>query len=208
MKYEWKKEEKSIYLPKEEPTIIDIEKANYVCIKGKGDPNEEDFKKRVGALYTVSYAIRMSAKKGINIPGFYEYTVYPLEGFWDLTIEGRQSEKLQKNQLLYTIMIKQPPFVTHEIFNEIIEIVKTKNKNPLLEEVYFDTIHEGLSIQIMHVGSYDDEKRSFDKMKEYLKNTNYEIKTLVHKEIYISDPRKVDTNKLKTVLRYHIKERS
>lgn len=207
MKYEWKKEEKDIYNPKEVPTIIDLGEANYICIKGQGNPNSNDFYDRVEVLYTLSYAIRMSSKKGINIPGFFEYTVYPLEGFWDLTEKGRQSDQLIKDELIYTIMIKQPHFVKREIFEMILEMTKKAKKNPLLEEVYFDSITEGLSLQMMHVGPYDDEKRTFDMMKEFLKNSKYEIKSLVHKEIYIGDPRKSNPDKLKTILRYHIKEK-
>lgn len=207
MKYEWKKQEKDIYAPKEEPTIVDIEEANFICIDGKGNPNNEDFQKRIEVLYTLSYAIRMSPRKGINIPGYFEYTVYPLEGFWDLTEKGRKSEVLLKDELVYTIMIKQPSFVTKEVFDSILKTVKETKDNQLLDEAYFKTITEGLSVQIMHIGPYDDEKRSFDKMKEFLKTTKYEIKTLVHKEIYIGDPRKSSPEKLKTILRYHIKEK-
>lgn len=207
MKYEWKKQEKYIYAPKEEPTIVDIKEANFICIDGKGNPNNEDFQKRIEVLYTLSYAIRMSPRKGINIPGYFEYTVYPLEGFWDLTEKGRKSEVLLKDELVYTIMIKQPSFVTKEVFDSILKTVKETKDNQLLDEAYFKTITEGLSVQIMHIGPYDDEKRSFDKMKEFLKTTKYEIKTLVHKEIYIGDPRKSSPEKLKTILRYHIKEK-
>lgn len=173
----------------------------------KGNRNNEDFQKRIEVLYTLSYAIRMSPRKGINIPGYFEYTVYPLEGFWDLTEKGRKSEVLLKDELVYTIMIKQPSFVTKEVFDSILKTVKETKDNQLLDEAYFKTITEGLSVQIMHIGPYDDEKRSFDKMKEFLKTTKYEIKTLVHKEIYIGDPRKSSPEKLKTILRYHIKEK-
>src|SRR5690554_6941398 len=94
-------------------------KANFICIDGKGNPNNEDFQKRIEVLYTLSYAIRMSPRKGINIPGYFEYTVYPLEGFWDLTEKGRKSEVLLKDELVYAIMIKQPSFVTKEVFDSI-----------------------------------------------------------------------------------------
>lgn len=208
MKYEWKKEEKEIYCPKAVPTIVDIKEANFICIKGTGNPNSQDFQDRVEALYTLSYAIRMSNKKGLNIPGFFEYTVYPLEGFWDLTEIGRKSDVLLKDELIYTIMIKQPSFVTKDVFNLVLDIVKKARKNPMLDEVFFDTITEGLSVQMMHIGPYDEEKRTFDTMKSYLNTTNYEIKSLVHKEIYIGDPRKSQPDTLKTILRYHIKEKS
>lgn len=106
MKYEWKKEEKEIHLSKQEPTLVNVPKSKYFCIKGKGNPNNEDFAKRVEALYTLSYAVRMMPKNGYTPDGYFEYTVYPLEGLWDLTEEGRKSETLNKDELLYTIIIK------------------------------------------------------------------------------------------------------
>lgn len=204
MKYEWKKEEKNIYMPKDKPTLVEIPKAKYFCIKGKGNPNGEDYASRVGALYSLAYAIRMMPKNGFTPEGYFEYTVYPLEGLWDLTEEGRKSEILNKDELVYTMMIKQPDFVTKEIVAKAFEIVNKKKPNPLIKEVYFDEMEDGLSIQMLHIGSYDNEKESFNKMKEYIKENNLEIKTLVHREIYLSDPRKVDKDKLKTVLRYTV----
>ena len=207
MKYEWKKEEKEIYLSKQEPTLVNVPKSKYFCIKGKGNPNNEDFAKRVEALYTLSYAVRMMPKNGYTPDGYFEYTVYPLEGLWDLTEEGRKSETLNKDELLYTIMIKQPDFVTEEVVNIAFQIAKKKKNNPLIDEVYFDEIEDGLSVQMLHIGDYDSEVETFNKMKEFIENNNLEIKTLVHREIYLSDPRKTDKNKLKTVLRYRVKER-
>jgi len=207
VKYEWKKEEKEIYLSKQEPTLVNVPKSKYFCIKGKGNPNNEDFAKRVEALYTLSYAVRMMPKNGYTPDGYFEYTVYPLEGLWDLTEEGRKSETLNKDELLYTIMIKQPDFVTEEVVNIAFQIAKKKKNNPLIDEVYFDEIEDGLSVQMLHIGDYDSEVETFNKMKEFIENNNLEIKTLVHREIYLSDPRKTDKNKLKTVLRYRVKER-
>lgn len=204
MKYEWKKDEKQIYLPKSVPTIIDIPKANYICIKGKGNPNEQDFVNRVGVLYKMSYAIKMMPKNGSKIEGYFDYTVYPLEGLWDLTDEGKKSDTLMKDELLYTIMIKQPSFVDKDIFNKALEIVEHKHPNELLSEVYFDEIEDGLSVQMLHVGSYDDEPKSFGVMKQFICEKGLKIKTLIHREIYISDARKVEKDKLKTVLRYRV----
>lgn len=204
MKYEWKKEEKNIYLPKDKPTLVQVPKTKYLCIKGKGNPNGEDYSNRVGALYSLAYAIRMMPRNGFTPDGYFEYTVYPLEGLWDLTEEGRKSEVLNKDELVYTMMIKQPDFVIDEVFKKAFEIANKKKPNPLLKEVYFDEIEDGLSVQMLHIGSYDNETVSFNKMKEYIKENNLEIKTLVHREIYLSDPRKVDKDKLKTVLRYTV----
>ena len=208
MKYEWKKNEKELYLPKDKPTLIEIPKTKYFCIKGKGNPNNEDFNDRIGVLYTMSYAVRMMPKNGFTPKGYFEYTVYPLEGLWDLTDDGKKSNTLDKKELLYTIMIKQPDFVNEEIFKRALEISKKKKPSNLLDEIYFDEIEDGLSVQMLHNGSYDDEPRSFNLMKEYIKENNLEIKTLVHREIYISDARKVERDKLKTVLRYRVNKRS
>lgn len=207
MKYEWKKQEKDIYLPKDKPSLIEIPKAKYFCIKGKGNPNNEDFTNRIGVLYTMSYAVRMMPKNGYIPEGYYEYTVYPLEGLWDLTEKGRNSRSLVKEELLYTIMIKQPEFVNEELFKKALEISKKKKPNKLLEEVYFDEIEDGLSVQILHIGPYDNEPESFNKMKKNIKENNLKIKTLVHREIYLSDSRKIEKDKLKTVLRYRVERK-
>lgn len=202
MKYEYKKQEKDIYQPKAKPTLINVPKAGYICIKGEGNPNNEDFGNRVAALYSVAYAIKMMPKKGIIPENYFEYTVYPLEGLWDLSLKGR--EKFDKDELIYTIMIKQPAFVDESLFNKGVQLAR-KN-NDLLDEVYFDYIEDGLSVQMLHVGSYDNENVSFDLMKEFIKNNDLEIKSLVHREIYLSDARRVSSDKLKTILRYTVKE--
>lgn len=204
MKYEWKKNEKEFYIPKEKATLVEIPKAKYICIKGKGNPNDEDFSERIGVLYTMSYAIKMMPKSGYTPDGYFDYAVYPLEGLWDLTEEGKNSEGLLKSELLYTIMIKQPNFVNEELFYKALEKAKKKKPSKLLDEVYLDEMEDGLSVQILHIGSYDDEPRSFNIMKEFIKDNNYKIKTLVHREIYLSDARKVAREKLKTVLRYRV----
>ena len=206
MKYEWKKQEKEIYSAKEKPTLINVPKAKYFCIKGKGNPNDEDFANRIGALYSISYAVRMMPKNGYIPEGYFEYTVYPLEGLWDLNEKGRKKDILDKNDLIYTIMIKQPDFVNENIFNKAIEISKKKKPNKLLDEVYLDIIEDGLSVQILHTGSYDNEPVSFNKMKDFIKENDLKIKTLVHREIYLSDARKVEKEKLKTILRYRVEK--
>ena len=206
MKYEWKKQEKEIYFPKESPSLVNIPKAKYLCIKGKGNPNNEDFANRVGVLYLMSYAIKMMPKNGFTPEGYYDYTVYPLEGLWDLTEEGKKESKLKKEELLYTIMIKQPDYADDNVFQKALEISKKKKHDPLLNEVTFEEIEDGLSVQILHIGSYDNEPFSFDKMKTFINENNLTIKTLVHREIYLSDNRKVEKDKLKTILRYLVKK--
>ncbi|MCC5910882.1 MAG: GyrI-like domain-containing protein [Clostridiaceae bacterium] len=207
MKHEWRKQEKNLYIPKQNPQLITVPEQKFFMIGGKGNPNSEEFSKRIEVLYSLAYAIRMMPKQGYTPEGYFEYTVYPLEGLWDLTEKGRKLAILDKDELLYTIMIRQPDFVTKEIVDRAFESVRKKKPHPLLDEVSFDTIEEGLSVQMLHIGSYDDEPQSFKKMKEFIAENHLEITTLRHREIYLSDARKVEPAKLKTVLRYMVKRR-
>ncbi len=204
LKHEWRKKEKSLYLPKEEAELIEVPAFKFLMLSGKGNPNTEAFSKRVEVLYKLSYAVRMMPKKGYTPEGYYEYTVYPLEGVWDLTDEGKQSDQFDKDELVYTIMIRQPNFVTPEVIELALDSVRKKKENPLLDEVTFATIEEGLSVQMMHRGPYDDEPKTFEQMKKFIMDNHLEIKTLKHREIYISDARKTEQSKLKTVLRYRV----
>ncbi|MCI1580304.1 MAG: GyrI-like domain-containing protein [Clostridium beijerinckii] len=204
MKYEWRKEEKEIYLPKEKPTLVKVPKAKYFCIKGEGNPNDGDFSNRIAVLYSLAYAVRMMPKSGFIPDGYFEYTVYPLEGLWDMTEVGKSSEVFNKDELIYTIMIKQPDFVNEEVTKKAFEIANKKKSDKLLEEAYFDEIEDGLSVQMLHIGSYDNEPETFSKMKEYINENNLKIKSLIHREIYLSEARKVEKDKLKTVLRYTV----
>ncbi|MGL5693460.1 MAG: GyrI-like domain-containing protein [Peptostreptococcaceae bacterium] len=205
MKHEWRKKEKNYYLPKTKPEVVNIERFKFIQIKGEGNPNSEEFSERVGTLYSLAYAIKMMPRKGINPDGYFDYVVYPLEGIWDLNEEGRNSDVFNKDNLVYTIMIRQPEFVTVDVFNKAMELVKEKKKNVLLDEVEFSTIEEGLCVQMMHIGSFDEEYRSFETMEQFCEDNKLLIKSKVHREIYISDFRKTATEKLKTVLRYRIK---
>ncbi len=207
MKYEWKKQEKDLYLPEEKPVLITVPKQKFFMLSGQGNPNGEDFAERVGVLYSLAYAVRMMPKQGYTPEGYFEYTVYPLEGLWDLTEKGRKLETLNKDELVYTIMIRQPDFVTEDVVKRAFEHVRKKKPHPLLENVEFDTMEDGLSVQMMHVGPYDDEPRSFEMMKKFIEENNLEITTLVHREIYISDVRKTEPSKLKTVLRYRVRNK-
>lgn len=204
MKHEWRKKEKNLYLPGRKPVLITVPEQNFLMISGKGNPNDEEFSEKVGVLYSMAYAIRMMPKQGYTPEGYYEYTVYPLEGIWDLTEEGRKMSILDKDELVYTIMIRQPEFVTQDVVDRAFENVRKKKPHPLLDEVTFDSMEDGLAVQMMHIGPYDDEPRSFEQMKQFIHENNLAITTLVHREIYISDARKTDPSKLKTVLRYRV----
>ncbi|MCK1992392.1 hypothetical protein GW626_08110 [Peribacillus muralis] len=205
MKYEWRKQEKNLYIAKQKCQLVTIPEQKFFMIKGKGNPNEKEFSEKIGVLYSLAYAVRMMPKQGYTPDGYFKYTVYPLEGIWDLTEEGRKLDTLNKEELLYTIMIRQPDFVTKEVVERAFKHVEKKKPHPFLNEVKFGTVEDGLSVQILHVGPYDDEPQSFQVMNEFIHNHNLERTSLQHREIYLSDFRKVEPAKLKTVLRYKVK---
>ncbi len=207
-KYEWKKKEKNLYQPKAKPEIIDIPSFKFFTLEGKGNPNDEFFADYVGALYSLAYGVKMSYKKGIEPKGFYDYTVYPLEGLWDLTEKGREDfEKgfINKEELLFKLMIRQPDFVDEAYAKFIVEEVKKNKPHALLNEVKFEKIEEGKVVQMLHVGSYDSEVESIKMMEEFAKEKGFERAEKIHKEIYLSDARKVEAEKLKTILRFKVK---
>lgn len=202
------KKEKQLYIPKTKPELIEIPEFKYFTIKGEGNPNSEEFPEFIGVLYSLSYAVKMSPKKGMQPDGYFDYTVYPLEGIWDLNEKGRRnsSEIINKDDLVFHLMIRQPDFVEAEYAEKMIALTKEKKPHPLLEKVEFETISEGLSVQMMHLGSFDTEPDSFRKMEEFATLNNLKRISKVHKEIYLSDPRKVSEDKLKTVLRFKVEQ--
>jgi hypothetical protein len=206
IKHEWRKHEKNVYLAGKSPSILKIPEFKYFMISGEGNPNGEEFTKKIEALYSVSYGLKMLPKKGINPSCYYDYTVYPLEGIWDLKDEARGKEELDKDKLIYTIMIRQPDFLDETLAKEVIELVAKKKKNNEVSKVYFKSLEEGLCLQMMHIGSYNTEPETFAIMEEFCRENNLKRISKKHKEIYISDARKVEPEKLKTVLRFTVKE--
>lgn len=204
MKYEWRKEEKTLYLPKAVPQIVEVPKQKFLVIEGKGNPNDEDFAERIGVLYAVSYGIRMMSKNGFIPEGYFEYTVYPLEGVWDMTEEGKKSGVFCKEELIYKLMIRQPDFVNRHIVMKALEMTKKKKPHPLLEKITFEEIEDGLCVQVLHEGSFDDEPVSFEKMVQFMTQHQLERRESSQREIYLNDARKVEKSKLKTVLRYFV----
>lgn len=209
MAFDYKKEYKEFYMPKNKPSIVDIPKMNYIAVRGKGNPNEEngDYQNTIGLLYGVAYTIKMSCKGTHKINGFFEYVVPPLEGFWwQDGIEGMDYN--QKDKLNFISIIRLPDFVTKEDFDWAIEEA-TKKKKQDFSRVEFLTYDEGICVQCMHLGSYDDEPETVNSMHEYMKDNGYELDitdSRYHHEIYLSDPRKCDVSKLKTVIRHPIKK--
>ena len=209
MAFDFKKEYKEFYLPKNTPNIIKIPKMNYLAVRGSGDPNEEngDYQNTIGLLYGVAYTLKMSYKGTHKIEGFYEYVVPPLEGFW--WQEGfKKMDYNHKEKLHFISLIRLPDFIQKEDFKWAIEEA-TKKKNQDFSRVEFLEYEEGLCVQCMHLGSYDDEPNTTQKMHEYIKEQGYELDIndkRYHHEIYLSDPRKSEKDKLKTVIRHPIKK--
>lgn len=208
MKHEWRKHEKEIYAPKTKPEQINVPKYSYFAIKGKGNPNNDEFAEYIGVLYSLSYAVRMSHKSEVVPDNYYEYTVYPLEGIWDIaeTEKTNDNGELNKDKLVFNLMIRQPKFVTVQFAKEIIERTKIKKPHKLLEEVEFISIDEGHCVQIMHKGSYDEEPKSFEKMNGYCVDNKLRRIGMQHREIYLNDARKVEASKLKTVIRIQVED--
>lgn len=202
MKYEWKKNEKNLYGVKQKPQLIEIPSAYYIMIKGEGNPNESDFSNRVSALYSLAYGIKMLFKNMEKEELEYsDFTVFPLEGI----CEKSDDEEFDKNKLKYTIMIKQPYFITKEIFELAFEKVKNKNPNELYDEVSFDCIESKKAIQILHIGSFDTEIESFEKLDNFANEMNLERSEKLHTEIYLNNKNRTAEDKLKTILRYNVK---
>ena len=205
--HEWKKIEKAYYLPKNVPEIITIPEFKFFILEGQGNPNDDFFADYVGALYSLSYAVKMSPKSGVAPEGYFDYTVYPLEGIWDISEKAKENwaGKLDKNLLAFKLMIRQPEFVTMDFAHEIINITKKKKPSVLLSEVKFTVIDDGECVQMLHLGSYDNEPESFRQMEDYCMRNNLTRESKQHREIYLSDARKVSQEKLKTVLRIRVK---
>ncbi|MGI6705581.1 MAG: GyrI-like domain-containing protein [Clostridia bacterium] len=206
MKFEWRKDAKKFYLPKAQPEMITVPPQKFFILCGQGNPNSDRFAEEVGVLYALSYAIKMMPKNNITPEGYFEYTVFPLEGIWDLAEEARGLDSLDKDKLVYTIMIRQPDFVTDDLAQLAIEKAKQKNPHPLYDKVRFGSIEDGLCVQMMHVGPYDSEPESFAKMEAFCRENNLKRKSLTHREIYITDPRRTPPEKRKTELRFKVEK--
>jgi len=206
-KHEWRKKEKEFYLPKDKPSLIHIPKYKFIVLSGKGNPNSVFFNECITALYSVAYAIKMTLKKiEITPDGYQDYTVYPLEGIWDINDDAKKkfTGTINKDDLVFDLMLRQPEFVTKAFFNQMLALTQEKKPQDLLDKIKFKSIKEGKCIQMMHIGSYDDEPSSFKIMEEYAFSLGLKRKSKIHKEIYISDFRKVEEAKLKTVLRFKV----
>nr|WP_320027166.1 GyrI-like domain-containing protein [uncultured Acetobacterium sp.] len=201
-KVDYKKQFKSLYLPKKQPSIIAVPPIRFAMLDGHGDPNGEEFAEAVAALYSFSYAVKMSYKSKAIPDGFYDYIVFPLEGVWDLVDKTKTSA--DKSNYAYTIMIRQPDFLTAELTDRFIDEVKKKKPNNFLDRIRIEELEEGFCCQMLHLGGYDDEPASFAQMEAFCNENGYRRSDKTHREIYLSDPRRTETAKLKTVLRFKV----
>lgn len=208
MKHEWRKKEKGIYLPKSKPEIVDVPKFKFLTIEGQGNPNNDYFTECIAALYSLSYGIKMCPKKGIEPDGYFDYTVYPLEGVWDINEDAKKvfAGTIDKDDLVFKLMIRQPDFVNADLVERIRTMTKEKKPQNLLDDVICEDITEGKCVQMLHLGSYDNESVTFKIMEDFAVECGIKRLSKVHREIYLSDARKVVPEKLKTVLRFQVEE--
>ncbi len=207
MAFDYKKEYKEFYLPKNKPSIIEIPKMNYLAVRGKGNPNDEDgeYKQSIGLLYAIAFTIKMSYKSDHKIAGFFQYVVPPLEGFW-WQENARGMDYGRKDDMQFISVIRLPDFVTRADFDWAI-IEATRKKKQDFSKVEFLAYDEGLVVQCMHIGSYDDEPATVEMMHAFMAESGYKLdiqNPRYHHEVYLSDPRKCDVSKLKTVIRHPI----
>ncbi len=207
MSFDYKKEYKEFYLPPQTPGIVDVPPMNYIAVRGQGDPNEENgaYKAAMGLLYGIAFTIKMSCRGGRRIAGYFDYVVPPLEGlWWQDGVCG--IDYAHKETYRWISMIRLPDFVTRADFDWAVAEAAQKKKTDF-SPVAFLTYHEGLCVQCMHTGPYDDEPATVEAMHAYAAGQGYEIQITDarrHHEIYLSDARRTAPEKLKTVIRHPV----
>ena len=210
MAFDFKKEYKAYYLPKNRPEIVQVPSANYIAVRGKGDPNDKGgaYQQAVGVLYAIAYTLKMSYKTDYRIEGFFDYVVPPLEGFWwQENVDG--IDYSDKSTFCWLSVIRLPDFIAKKDFDWAVETAAKKKKIDC-SKAEFLTIDEGLCVQIMHIGPFDDEPTTVAIMDRYLEENGYEndfSDSRLHHEIYLSDARKVAPEKWRTVIRHPIRRR-
>ncbi len=209
MAFDFKKEYKDLYMPGNKPEIVTVQKANYIAVRGKGNPNEEGggYQQAVSVLYAIAYTLKMSYKTDHKIEGFFEYVVPPLEGFWwQDDVDG--VDYSNKETFNWISVIRLPDFVTKKDFEWAVQMASKKKKLDCSLAEYL-TIDEGLCVQIMHIGAFDDEPATVEIMDSFLNHNGY-VNDMngerLHHEIYLSDARRVEPKKRKTVIRHPIRK--
>ena len=210
MAFDYKKEYREFYMPKAAPAIVTVPKMNYLAVRGSGNPNDEggEYKASIGLLYGVAFTIKMSYKGDHRIEGYFEYVVPPLEGFWRQ--EGtRDIDYSRKEDLHFISVIRLPDFVTKAEFDWAVAEAERKTRADFSKVEYL-TVDEGACVQCMHIGSYDDEPATIARMHKFAEESGYEIdlnEARLHHEIYLSDPRRCEPARLKTVVRHPVKRK-
>lgn len=210
MAFDFKKEYREFYLPPARPELVNIPRANFLAVRGKGDPNEPDgaYQRAMSVLYTLAYTLKMSARAGHAIEGFFDYVVPPLEGFW--WQEGAAGiDCADKSAFCWISAIRLPEFITRQDFDWAVESAARRKKLDCSAAELL-TVDEGLCVQLMHIGSYDDEPASIAKMDAFLAQEGYETDLSaerLHHEIYLSDARKIPPERRKTVLRLPVRKK-
>ena len=208
MAFDYKKEYKEFYMPPKQPTIVTVPKMNFIAVRGEGDPNEEggEYKRAIELLYGIAYTIKMSKKGDHKIEGYFDYVVPPLEGFWQQ--EGKSGiDYAHKELFKWVSLIRLPDFVKRTDFDTAVREAERK-KGADFSKAEFLTYDEGLCVQCMHIGAYDDEPATVKRMHEYMEQQGYTLditESRFHHEIYLSDARRVAPEKLRTVIRHPIK---
>lgn len=208
--FDFKKEFKAIYQPKQEPSIIDVGEMTYIMVDGKGDPNTSDaYKEAMELLYGMAYGIKMSKMQETQPKDYFDFVVPPLEGFWTIDPSAFDGTNiLDKNKFTWTSMIRVPGFVTQAVFDAQKQKLLKKKPHLQVDRIYRKVMTEGLCVQILHIGSFDEESGSIKKMDDFARAQEYTIDMSGirrHHEIYLSDFRKTETSKLKTIIRHPIK---
>ena len=215
-KIDFKKKDKDLYLPKTNPVEILVPKMNFIMVDGKGNPNDKDgeYPKAIEILYALSYTIKMNKEIRKEVEGYFDYVISPLEGLWWLQDDDMDFSK--KDKYIWTSMIRQPEFVTKEIFDFACNEVKKKKPNLDVSKARFEVFNEGLCVQCMHIGPFDEEYKTTEKIDKYIKENNLmndicgvneDGKIRRHHEIYLSDIRRVNVEKMKTVIRHPVRRK-
>ena len=205
--FDFKKEFKDLYMPKTKPMLIEVPSVNFIMVDGKGDPNNnEAFQQAVKILYGLSYVIKMSKMKGNQPEGYFDYTVPPMEGLW--WVDDGSFSLTKRDNWVWTLMIRQPDFVTSDVFNWACNQLKNNKPGLLIHGTKFETYTEGLCVQMMHIGPFATESETMEFIENFISIEGYRDKVGKgggkHHEIYLSDPRKSKPEKMKTVLRHPV----
>ena len=210
MAFDYRKEYRELYMPKDRPAVVTVPPMNFIAVRGKGDPNQEDgdYRKAIGLLYGVAFTVKMSKTGGHQIDGYFDYVVPPLEGFWRQDgaagVNGARKERFS-----WISVIRLPDFVTEADFDRAVKEAARKKKTDF-SKVGFWTYDEGLCVQCMHLGAYDDEPATVDLMHRFMDEQGYALDITdqrMHHEIYLTDARKTAPEKLKTVIRHPIRRK-